>query len=72
MKDWQNTQKMMVTLACGAIAVGLAWALWHGPEQSPVPILFFGFGLAMLASVARRAGKRELLEKAEALQVSKI
>ncbi len=68
----KDTQKILVMFACTAIACGLGWAFWHGPEQSPVTLLFFGLGLAVLASVARNTGKRELLEKNEALQVSKI
>jgi hypothetical protein len=68
----KDTQKIMVTVACLAISCGLGWAFWQGPEQSPVTLLFFGLGLAMLASVARRTGKKELSEKTEALQVSKI
>jgi hypothetical protein len=68
----KETQKIMVTMACSALAGGLVWALWQGPEQSPLTLLFFGLGLALLASVARNASKRELSEKTEVLQVSKI
>jgi hypothetical protein len=60
----KDMRKIMVLLACGALACGLGWAFWHGPEQSPLTLLFFGCGLAVLASVARRAAPRpELLEK---------
>ena len=68
----KDIQKLMVSLACAAIASGLVWAVWHGPEQSPVTLLFFGIGLAVLASAARRSEKNELSEKTEVLQVSKI
>jgi uncharacterized membrane protein len=68
----KDMQKLLVAIACAAIACGLVWAVWYGPEQSPVTMLFFGLGLAVLASVARRTGKREVLENNEALQVSKI